>query len=87
MKVTFYNYATANDGFRCQYDVVDKVEYLTKKELMQLADLRHPVLTKNEFFENLSTDIKGNKRDKFELLGSTFLMMVEPFIKKAKPSK
>ncbi len=51
---------------------------------MKLADLRHPVLTKNEYYENLSTDIKGNQRDKFELLGSAFLIVVKPFVNKQK---
>ena len=81
MKVTFYKYKIEYDGFRCQYDVVDKVEYLTKKEVMQLADLRHPILTKNEYYNNLSTDIRGLRKEKFELLGSHHLMMVEPFVK------
>jgi hypothetical protein len=82
MKVTFYKFGTNHSGFYVQNDVVDKVEYLTKKELMGIADLRHNVLNKKDFYDTLSTDIKGNKRDKFELLGSTFLMMVEPFVKK-----
>jgi hypothetical protein len=84
MRVTFYKYKSEYDGFRCQYDVVDKVKYLTKKEVMGLADLRHPILTKNEYYNNLSTDIRGHLKDKFELLGSTFLMVVEPLVKNPK---
>jgi hypothetical protein len=84
MRVTFYKYKSEYDGFRCQYDVVDKVEYLTKKEVMELSDLRHPILTKNEFYNNLSTDIRGLCKEKFELLGSSYLMIVEPFIKPPK---
>lgn len=84
MKVTFYKYNSAYDGFRCQFDVVDKVEYLTKKEVMELADLRHPILTKNEYYENLSTNIRGEKLKEFRLLGSTHLMIVQPFEKTPK---
>jgi hypothetical protein len=79
MKVTFYKYNSSYDGFRVQRDTVDKVEYLTKKEVMGLADLRHPILTKREYYENLSTNIKGEKLKEFQLLGSTHLMLVEPF--------
>jgi hypothetical protein len=79
MKVTFYNYLSQYDGFHIQTDVVDTVKYLTKNEVMELADLRHPVLTKNEFYENMSTDINGKKLNKFRLLGSTSLMVIEPF--------
>jgi hypothetical protein len=84
MKVTFYKYDSRYDGFRCQWDAVDRVEYLTKKEVMELADLRHPILTKNEYYENLSTNIKGGKLKEFQVLGATHLMLVEPFVKTPK---
>lgn len=80
MKVTFYNYRSEYDGYRCQYDVVDKVEYLNKKEVMALADLRHPVLNAREYYDAISHDYKGLRREKFELPGSTYNMIVEPYV-------
>ena len=79
MKVTFYKYDSRYDGFRCQWETVDRVGYLTKKEVMEMADLRHPILSKREYYENLSTNIRGEKLKEFQLMGSTYLMVVQPF--------
>jgi len=84
MKVTFYKFGTNHSGFYVQNDVVDKVEYLTKKELMGIADLRHNVLDEKDFYDTLSTDIKGKLKEKFDLLASLHLLVVEPFVKKIK---
>jgi hypothetical protein len=81
MKVTFYKYGSNHSGFYVQRDVVDKVQFMTKKELMGIADLRHNVLNKKDFYDTLSTDIKGNLKEKFDLLSSLHLLVVEPFVK------
>jgi hypothetical protein len=73
MKVTFYKFANGH----VQTKTAEKTENLTKAELIKIADLRHPVLSKKEFFEVLSTDIKGNPKKKFELLSTTRYLIVE----------
>jgi hypothetical protein len=77
MKVTFYKYWCNHSGFYTQIETIDKIEFLTKKEILKIADLRHPILTKNEFYNTLSTDIKGRLKEKFELLTNTHLIIVE----------
>ena len=64
MKVTFYRY---HKGAYVQTEVVDKVESMTKSDLMKIADLRHPVLTKREFYNVLSTDRNGNLKKEFKI--------------------
>jgi hypothetical protein len=84
MKVTFYKFKSEYDGMRVQRDVIDGVEYLSKSEVMRIADLRHPVLTKNEYYTTLSTDINNLPKHSFELLSTSHLMVIEPFIKQPK---
>jgi hypothetical protein len=81
MKVTFYKYGSNHSGFYVQRDAVDKVQFMTKKELMGIADLRHNVLSKNDFYDAVRMDMKGNLKEKFELLSSFHLLIVEPFVK------
>jgi hypothetical protein len=38
--------------------------------------LRHPVLSKNEFYNVLSTDAKGNKKNEFTLMANGCLIKV-----------
>jgi hypothetical protein len=74
MKATFYKLS----GFGyVQTEIIDYVKKTTKSELLKIADLRHPVLTKKEFYEVLSTDINGNKRYEFSLLSHTHYIVVE----------
>mgnify|MGYP003475794435 CR=1 FL=1 len=73
MKVTFYK--LTKDHVKTK--VVDKTENLTKAELIKVADLRHPVLSKKEFLEVLSHDIKGNPRKEFTLLSNTHYLVVK----------
>lgn len=78
MKATKYPYGTNNSGFYCQLEKpADVYENITKKELMSMADLRHPVLNKSEYYRLLSTDINGKPKPKFQLLCSTYLLVVE----------
>ncbi len=73
MKVTFYRFANGH----VQTKTAEKTEKLTKAKLIEIADLKHPVLSKKEFFEVLSTDIKGNPKKKFDLLSKTHYLIVE----------
>jgi hypothetical protein len=82
MKVSFYKYGSNSSGYYVQRDVVDKVVQMTKKELMETVDLRHNVLTRKEYYQVMSTDRHGNAVSEFELLGSSHLLKVEPFVKK-----
>lgn len=68
MKVSFYRHGTNHHGYFVQRENLDKTADMTKKQIFEIADLRHPILTKEEFFEVLSTDINGKKRKCFELL-------------------
>ena len=74
MKVTFYKY---HKGSYVQREKIDKVENMTKSDLMKIADLRHPVLTKKEYFDVLSTDAKGNPKNEFSLMTSTHYLVVK----------
>jgi hypothetical protein len=73
MKVTFYKLANGH----VQTERAEKTENLTTADLMKIADLRHPVLTKKDFYNVLSTDIKGNKRKEFALLSGTHYLVVK----------
>jgi hypothetical protein len=73
MKVTFYKFANGH----VQTKTAEKTENLTKAELMKIADLSHPILSRKEFFEVLSTDNKGNPKKKFALLSKTRYLVVE----------
>jgi len=74
MKVTFYKY---HKGSYVQRKKVDKVKNMTKQDLMEIADLRHPSLTKKEYYDVQSTDIKGNQKDEFSLMSLTHYLVVE----------
>lgn len=76
-QVTFYPYYTNYQGHYVQTDKSDKTEIMTKKQLKAIADLRHPVLNKEEFFTCQSTDIKGNIRQEFTLstMGNYYLVI------------
>jgi hypothetical protein len=77
MKAVIYPFFSNHHGFYVQKHKPSQVfDKITKKELIGLADMRHPVLNENEYYETLSTDINGRKRNEFELLGSTFLIVV-----------
>ena len=77
MRVTFYKFGSNIHGFYVQNEIVDKVENLTKKDLMSIADLRHNVLTKKEYYDVLSTDKNGKPKDTFYLLTHTHQLKVE----------
>ena len=74
MKVTFYKY---HKGSYVQREKVDKVENMTTQDLMKIADLRHPVLTKKEYYDVQSTDIKGKPKNEFSLMSSTHYLVVK----------
>jgi hypothetical protein len=74
MKVTFYPFA---GGSYIQTKIILKVETLNKKELMDIADLRHQVLNRLEFYNALSTDINNKKRKAFYLLSNSNYLKVE----------
>lgn len=65
MKATFYPYGTNNSGFYTQRKTSEKTINVTKSDLLKIADLRHNVLTKREYFEVLSTDLKGKTKERF----------------------
>lgn len=72
MKATFYKFINGH----VQRDVIARVENHSKSELLSLADLRHPVLTRREFYDVLSTDINGNLKEEFELMTHSHLIIV-----------
>lgn len=74
-KVTYFGY---ENGSYVQRDKISKIEYKTKQELIDFADLRHAVLSEDEYFEVLSTDIKGNLKKEFSMPSSQHLLVVEP---------
>lgn len=76
MEATFYNYGSNYKGYYIQTEKIDKVEQVTKKDLMKIADLRHPVLSRSEFYNVLSTDIKGKPLKEFSLMTSTHYIIV-----------
>ena len=63
-------YKTINGGY-VQTETSYKNEILTKKELMQISDLRHPILNKKEFFDCQSTEKNGiTLKKEFTLLSN-----------------
>ncbi len=64
MEVTFLKLI---NGGHIQTDVNHKVENLTKSQLFKIADLKHPYLTKKEFFEVLCTDKNNLPKKEFRL--------------------
>lgn len=83
--VTFYQHITKYDGFRLQFEKSEKTEILNTKELMAVADLRHPILTKKEFFQTHLKDIKGNVRANFRLLArGSYHLEIKPIKKETK---
>jgi|688.fasta_scaffold1371569_1 hypothetical protein len=73
MKVSFYKFHNGH----VQQNVIEKVEQMTKAGLMKIADLRHPVFTKKEFYNVLSTDRYGNIKKDFRLMTLTHYLIVE----------
>lgn len=83
--VEFYPFESAYDGYRVQREKCTKsIEYNSVKELMEIADLRHAVLSKNEFFNVLSKDRNGEYKNKFDLLSNRYLLVVYPSYPKSK---
>lgn len=76
MEATFYKYGSNYKGYYIQTEKIDKVEQVTKKDLMKIADLRHPVLSRSEFYNVLSIDIKGRPLKEFSLMTSTHYIIV-----------
>lgn len=78
MKATIYKYGSNIHGFYVQrINASEVINNVTKKQLIEMSDLRHPIHTKMEFYDILSTDMNGNKKQSFELLGKMFLILVE----------
>lgn len=78
MTAYIYPHSIDHHGFYIQRDNCSKIiENVTKKQLMGMADLSHNVLTKSEYYQNISTDINGRPKSEFELLGGTFLIIVK----------
>jgi hypothetical protein len=74
MKATFYKY----NGDRVQCDKIDYSKNVTASELKKLANRQlsqHPVLNSSEYYNCLTTDIKGNNKRTFELMGLTHLII------------
>lgn len=72
MKAYFYPYYSNNHGYYCQYENCTKVLDIknTKKFAIENCDLRHPVLTKSEYFDCIIHDIKGVKLNEYEILAN-----------------
>lgn len=77
MTATKFPYGCNHHGFYCQYDKPTEVFKVTKKDLIKMADLRHPVLTKNEYYNTLSTDMEGKPLKRFTLMCSSYLLIIE----------
>ena len=78
MKVTFYKYCNG----RVQQDKIDKVESIKKSDLMKIADLGHPVLTRKEYFQLLLTDAKGKPKNEFYLMTNTHYLICKNKVNK-----
>ena len=74
MKVTFYKYYK---GSYVQLEEIDKVKNMTKAELFKIAELRHPILTRREYFNVLTTDDKGSPKKEFTLSSSNHFLVVK----------
>ena len=73
MTVTFYRFTGSG---HIQTDRVENVLQMTKQELMKIGDLRHPVLSKKDFFRVLSTDKDGNDKPEFDMMTRTHYLLV-----------
>ena len=75
----FYPYYCNKSGYYIQTVECTETKVVTKKELINLCSLslRHPVLSKKEFFENLSTDQNGKKLNEFGMLGNKHYIIVK----------
>lgn len=83
MKVSFYKYGSNLHGhfipLQGIYDGTvqpEKTIDMTKKEFFQVADLRHPISTKNEFFQTLSTDIEGKPKKEWSICGHNHFLVI-----------
>ena len=65
----FYPFKSEFDGYHVQRISVEKTEVLTKKQLFNIADLRHNVLNKKEYFSLITQN-----KNEFELLTPTHLI-------------
>lgn len=77
MTVKFYKYGSNIHGFFIQTEKLDKTENLNKSDLLKIADLRHPVLNRVEFYNTLSTDRNGQSKKEFSLMTSTHYLKIE----------
>lgn len=76
MEATFYKFGNYQ-GFYVQTEKIDKIEQVTKKDLLKIADLRHPFLSKSEYYNVITTDIKGKPKKEFSLMSSTHYIIVK----------
>lgn len=77
MEATFYKYGSNHHGFYIQTKVIDKIEQVTKKDLMKIADLRHPLLSEFDYYNVLSTDKDGKPLKVFSIITSTHYIIVK----------
>lgn len=71
-EVKFYRYENGH----IQTDRLERIEKMNKSDLFKIADLRHPVLNKNEYFQVQSTDMENNLKQTFSLLSSFHYLIV-----------
>lgn len=76
MKVEFYKYETQSDGFHIQTETCEKTVQMNKKELLAIADLRHPVLSESEFYDMKSKDQNGGRKQTFGLCSSLHYLII-----------
>ena len=76
LKVDFYPYGSNIHGFFVQRDNKEKTVEMTKKELFKVADLSHNVLTQKEYWDAITTNRDGSKRQQFEMLSNRHLLIV-----------
>ena len=81
--VEFYRFFCNHHGYYVQRDVCEKTEILTRLEIIELMDcyLSNSLRHKKERFEVHSTDMEGNKKDRFDILSRNYLLICSPIKK------